>query len=505
MKKGILVLFVLSFIGCSKREVIPDAPIVPVVVEEPVKFTLSPDLSASNYLLTKDTLEFTITVSSKMPSSGFIYSIAISRLDSTLALYKLDSTISQNSLVVKTGGFSIKANYTIKITISSKATSTNSANQNVQISRGRIYKNYLKNSYELSNFDTWFSSAQLYKADGSKYPNNPFIDEQSTQIDIDGDGQEDLFYYEGYDLNISPTPNPPPSVFMNTGANLKQINYTGPNIKDPHGTKILVGDFNNDSLPDIFSNVAVDPPFGAFPFLNDNNHLLLNSKNGFTTVKEFPDQGFWYTGCSGDIDNDGDLDIIAFNFHNQSNGVKSRIMWNDGKANFTIDFTGVGDIPVVYLSELVDVNNDGFLDLVIVFVPAIFPSRVNDFRVLWGNGKGFSLTNSSTISMSGEWYLMNLDFTDLDADGTKEIIASGNYNNPTGSGAPIYFISLFKSTDKGKTFSDKTSQYIDNNTAGRFYHIRVQDIDKNGQLDIFSGEKKDNIRWEWNGTKFIRK
>jgi hypothetical protein len=476
-----------------------------VVVEEPVKFTLSPDLSASNYLLTKDTLEFTITVSSKMPSSGFIYSIAISRLDSTLTLYKLDSTISQNSLVVKTGGFSIKANYTIKITISSKATSTNSANQNVQISRGRIYKNYLKNSYELSNFDTWFSSAQLYKADGSKYPNNPFIDEQSTQIDIDGDGQEDLFYYEGYDLNISPTPNPPPSVFMNTGTTLKQTNYTGANIKDPHGTKILVGDFNNDSLPDIFSNVAVDPPFGAFPFLNDNNHLLLNSKNGFTSVKEFPDQGFWYTGCSGDIDNDGDLDIIAFNFHNQSNGVKSRIMWNDGKANFTNDFNGVGDIPVVYLSELVDVNNDGFLDLVIVFVPAIFPSRVNDFRVLWGNGKGFSLTNSSSISISGEWYLMNLDFTDLDADGTKEIIASGNYNNPTGSGAPIYFISLFKSTDKGKTFLDKTSQYIDNNTASRFYHIRVQDIDKNGQLDIFSGEKRDNIRWEWNGTKFIRK
>jgi hypothetical protein len=505
MKKGILVLFVLSFIGCSKKEAIPDAPIVPVVVEEPVKFTLSPDIAASNYILTKDTLEFTITVSSKMPSSGFIYSIAISRLDTTLTLFKLDSTISQNSLVVKTGGFSIKASYTIKITISSKATSTNSANQSLQISRGRIYKNYLKNSYELSNFDTWFSSAQLYKADGLKYPNNPFIDEQSTQIDIDGDGLEDLFYYEGYDLNISPTPNPPPSVFMNTGTNLKQTNYTGTNIKNPHGTKILVGDFNNDSLPDIFSNVAVDPPFFAFPFLNDNCHLILNSKNGLSSVKEFPDQGFWYTGCSGDIDNDGDLDIITFNFHSQANGVKSRIMWNDGKANFTNDFAGVGNIPVVYQSELVDVNNDGFLDLVIVFVSAIFPSRVNDFRVLWGNGKGFSLDNSSSISMSGEWYLVNLDFTDIDADGTKEIIASGNYNNPSGSGAPIYFISLYKSTDKGKIFLDKTSQYIDNNTAGRFFHIRVQDIDKNGQLDIFSGEKRDNIRWEWNGTKFIKK
>jgi hypothetical protein len=51
----------------------------------------------------------------------------------------------------------------------------------------KITKNYLKTSYELSNFDTWFSSAQLIKTDASN-KNNPFIDEQSTQIDIDGDG-----------------------------------------------------------------------------------------------------------------------------------------------------------------------------------------------------------------------------------------------------------------------------------------------------------------------------
>ena len=146
MKKGILVLFLFAFLACSKKEVIPEAPIVPVDVEEPVKFTFSPDIASSNFLLTKDTLEFTINVSSKMPSSGFLYSIAITRVDTALNIYKLDSTISQNSLVVKTGGFSVKANYSIKITISSKSTSTNSANQSFQVSRGRIYKNYIKNS-----------------------------------------------------------------------------------------------------------------------------------------------------------------------------------------------------------------------------------------------------------------------------------------------------------------------------------------------------------------------
>jgi 5-hydroxyisourate hydrolase-like protein (transthyretin family) len=504
MKNVIFLLGILFVISCTKTEVPSTPPPTPIAQEESIKFTISPDITSNNYLLNKDSLDFTISVNSKIPSQGIIYSVQVIRTDSNLTVFKLDTTSGQSSTNIKATGFNIKGSYTLKITLTSKTTSTNTINQNYTLSRNRIYKNYLSSSYDLSNYDIWFSSAQLFKSDGSKYLNNPFIDEQSAQLDIDGDGLEDLFYFEGYDLKISPTPNPPPSIFMNNGTTLKQTNYTGPSIKDPHGTKILVGDFNNDSLPDIFSNVAVDPPFGAFPFLNDNNHLILNSKNGFATVKEFPDQGFWYTGCSGDIDNDGDLDIIAFNFHNQAAGVKSRIMWNDGKANFTIDFNGIGDIPTAYQSELVDINNDGFLDLVVVFVPSIFPSRVNDFRILWGNGKGFTLVNSSSISISGEWYLMNLDFIDIDKDGTKEVIPSGTYDNPAG-GAPIYFISFFKSEDKGKTYSDKTTQYIDNNKATRFYHIRVQDIDKNGMLDIFSGEKKDNIRWEWNGSKFIKK
>jgi hypothetical protein len=502
MKRVIFALGVLFGFACSKTEV-PVIPTIPVVQEETIKFSISPDMTFNNYLLNKDTLDLIISVNSKIPSQGILYSIQVNRADSSVAVFKLDTVSSQSSTNIKATGLNIKGTYTVKITLTSKTTSTNTINQNYTLSRNRVYKNYLRSSYDLSNYDTWFSSAQLHKSDGSKYLNNPFIDEQSAQLDIDGDGLEDLFYFESYDLKISPTPNPPPSIFMNNGTTLKQTNYTGANIKDPHGTKILVGDFNNDSLPDIFSNVAVDPPFGAFAFLNNNNHLLLNSKNGFSFVKEFLDQGYWYTGCSGDIDNDGDLDIITFNFHNQANGVKSRILWNDGKANFTIDFNGIGDIPVADASELVDINVDGFLDLVINFHPN-GASRINDFRILWGNGKGFTLANSSSISISGEWYLMNLDFIDIDKDGTKEIIPSGTYDNPAG-GAPIYFISFFKSEDKGKTYSDKTTQYIDNNKATRFYHVRVQDIDKNGMLDIFSGEKKDNIRWEWNGSKFIKK
>ena len=95
--------------------------------------------------------------------------------------------------------------------------------------------------------------------------------------------------------------------------------------------------------------------------------------------------------------------------------------------------------------------------------------------------------------------LNNICFADLDSDNFQEIILGGNDGTK-------FFIEVYKSDDKVKSFVNKTSQYVDNNISlKRFDHIRVQDIDKNGRLDIFAPDKKDNIRWEWSGSKFIKK
>jgi hypothetical protein len=102
---------------------------------------------------------------------------------------------------------------------------------------------------------------------------------------------------------------------------------------------------------------------------------------------------------------------------------------------------------------LVDVNFDGFLDLVITFIPN-GQTRTNDLRILWGNGKTYNLTNSTKIDISPDWYLMNLDFADLDKDGIMEVLPSGNFNAPLG-GPPSYFISIFKSDDKGTSLGSQ--------------------------------------------------
>lgn len=496
-KWAITGMLLLVIFGCKKDVIIPPTP-----QEETIKFDVIPFINDAIYKFQSDSLEITIGVTSVLPTTGINYSVKVTQIEGNIVTFEreLSSTIKNNT--IKIGGFKVYKTYNINIKATSKSKLDNQLLKSFTAKRERVYKNYLKTSYELSNGELWFSSDDVY-SNGIKYIiNNPLLDMQSCQLDINGDGLEDLFYYESYDYNIhETTPNPPPAVFINDGRKLNRIVWNGPNLKNPHGVKVLVGDFNNDSIPDLFSLVAVDQPNGVFPTLKDFNNLLLNSQNGFNKATEFEDQlGFWYAGCSGDIDRDGDLDVIMFNFHFLSNGVTSKILWNDGKGNFTYDDKGIGTLAVVDDSELIDINNDGFLDLVVDYL-TFLPDRLPNVAVLWGDGRGFNLNNSTSFLLNSDQFLHDLDFADIDSDKIQEIILSG-YDNKNIK----FWIEIFKSEDKGKTFVKRTSDCIDNYiTYQRYDHLRVRDVDNNGKLDIYAPDKKSNIRWEWNGTKFVKK
>jgi len=101
---------------------------------------------------------------------------------------------------------------------------------------------------------------------------------------------------------------------------------------------------------------------------------------------------------------------------------------------------------------------------------------------------------------------MDIDFTDINNDGISEIIISGtDISNGTNYGFIKYFIDIYQSNNKGNTFIKKTKQYFDINYFTRFGHMIIKDIDNNSKLDIYASDKKDNIRWEWNGSMFIKK
>lgn len=137
----------------------------------------------------------------------------------------------------------------------------------------------------------------------------------------------------------------------------------------------------------------------------------------------------------GDLDNDGDLDLVAANlahprFFHFSN--KTQILLNDGKGNFS-DHAGVWDTPFGNIGlryqethsvpVLADFDNDGNLDLVIT---AVYDGRPTDFY--WGNGDGSFRLDSyhAGITTENGW---GAAAADIDDDGDVDLFATGLFEN----------------------------------------------------------------------------
>ena len=448
--------------------------------EENIVFEISPFNSAGNVDIKSDVVPFTVKVLSKIPPTGITYSVKMTQTDNSQIVFKLDTTTVNNNVVLQLGKFGISKSYNIAIDATSKANKTNTASKTLTAKRNRVYKNYLRPSYELSNYDEWIDYDDMYKSLGVNEKPDIFMTAEVCQLDYDGDGLEDIFCGDIDSLWSFPHPQ---KIYRNMGGK-----YLKQNMKIPitYGNKLLVGDFNNDSIPDIFSLSANDPPQGeSFESYWQNCNLLLNDRNNMFQKKPMPNvKGFYYAGCSGDIDNDGDLDIIVFG------GIRNFILWNDGKGNFTQE-DYFGEVSIDY-AELIDINNDGFLDLVISRVNH-YTNQIHTIEVLWGNGKGFDATSCTKTDDINTGYAMDLDFVDIDNDKIYEIL----YASDSDKG---WKLNLYKLDDKLKTLTDVTQKYIPENTrksnddAAKYF--RVQDINKNGKIDIFSTDKHSNIRWE---------
>jgi hypothetical protein len=174
----------------------------------------------------------------------------------------------------------------------------------------------------------------------------------------------------------------------------------------------VASDFNNDGWPDLYVGVFDAP-----------NHLFLNDGQGRfqdLSTDDIADPGQAHNVMSGDIDNDGDLDIFQ-TAGGGGNVYRSIALLNLGDGQFLDVLEGIGlsSLASVNLTGagLADIDNDGDLDLLTVKPHFLFLNN--------GDGTFIDQTPQSGIekkmSIAGS-------FGDYDADGFLDFVAAATFH-----------------------------------------------------------------------------
>lgn len=160
--------------------------------------------------------------------------------------------------------------------------------------------------------------------------------------DFNGDGHADLVVAPKH---VPLIPGSETVLWLGDGSgNLK----AGPRISADRVTLPLTGDFDRDGDLDLYLLSQAEDSL----WLNDG-------KGEFTRSPQKLDALSSWSGVVGDVDGDGDLDVIVGNMGTQPNSV-----WlNDGQAHFTRHPQWLGHSPTFDMA-LADLDKDGDLDLV---------------------------------------------------------------------------------------------------------------------------------------------
>jgi len=285
------------------------------------------------------------------------------------------------------------------------------------------------------------------------------------------------------------------------------------------GPIITVGDINNDQLDDVFIGGSS----------GNLSQIMCQTSNGeFKTLVKNPFEGDILSEDIGalffDADNDGDTDLYVCSggndFNKDADALQDRLYINDGKGNLEKDNTA---LPKMISSTKIvtsgDIDNDGDLDLFIGgrLTPGEYPKASRSFVLRNDNGIFTDITNEMSESLLRPGMITGAEFTDVNNDNNLDLVLIGEWmgfttfinNGETFTKQDIDISSegIWFSLASGDIDNDGDIDFVAGNLGANSkfkasiekpFNIYGNDFDDNGSYDlvlsVFEGDKNYPVR-----------
>jgi hypothetical protein len=286
--------------------------------------------------------------------------------------------------------------------------------------------------------------------------------------DIDGDGDLDAVFANGYVLSINGQAIRPTILINKINQGLGFVDESTPRIPTTaiRGTLAVAFDIENDGDLDLFFSCNG----------NSQQRLYVNDGNGnFTdeSVARFGTLNLYVAGCAYcDIDEDGDYDLFL---NDERNNGQLKLFHNDGNGNFTnVTATHIVSAPKTNQQDIVlaDVDNDFDIDVINV-------GKSAGQQIFFNDGTGHFTTVTTGLLPAGGSLSYEAEAADLDHDGDLDIAML----SVSGSTDSILRNNLIPSGTL--SFSNLTTALIGNGQDDNEWAL--VDANNDGWLDLING------------------
>jgi hypothetical protein len=179
----------------------------------------------------------------------------------------------------------------------------------------------------------------------------------------------------------------------------------------------------------------------------------------------------------GDVDNDGDLDIIS-GINAFTHFAQPKLLINRGSGIYADETDArLPELQTVTNDvDLADVDNDGDLDIYLANT-GFSPSDCRDLLLI-NDGKGYFKDESEERLRAEMFAAQNVEFGDVDGDGDLDLALAilGGRESPLE-------VHLLLNDGKGR-FEDKTEGRIPSSLRHTLFNVTLENVDKDGDDDM---------------------